>query len=138
MKSRMREMTAHRSRRARPTQLPAPVLKLQLKLKKTNSLKQSEACKLSLILVSSLSTAIFLVSWAVCTGSDVAVRRVLPEVDRRRGKVMVRPWSSGAVCSCLLFALPAVGSSAEREGIIKVQGREFSTELDPLRPRTWR
>lgn len=62
---------------------------------------------------------------------------VLPEVDRRRGKLMLRPWSSGALCSWL-FALPVVSCSTKRGGITEVQTREFSTALDPLRPRTWR
>ncbi|KAG8008063.1 hypothetical protein GBF38_003813 [Nibea albiflora] len=38
---------------------------------------------------------------------------VLPEVDRRRGKLMLRPWSSGALCSWL-FALPVVSCSTKK------------------------
>jgi len=74
------------------------------------------------------------------TESPVALlkrlRLALPEVDRRRGKAMLRPWSSAALCSWL-FALPAVRCSTKRGRITEVQTPEFSTVLDPLRPRTW-
>lgn len=110
MKSRMCEMTAHWSRRARPTQFSAPVFipssgRVITPIRKKN--RQFKA-NWHLWTISNLNdysernVAYPPPSLRLpgVMGSDVNVHRFLPEVDRRRGKVMLRPWSGVFMLFC--------------------------------------